>query len=100
MGPPSAALPTAYARSGSRVNAVNPTHTATGRMTEGLEAQARQDGITVEEARRGAASGMPLQRLATPEEVADVVVYLSSARASYVSGSIVNVDGASAPAVV
>lgn len=95
-----AGLASAYARSGIRVNAVNPTLTATGRMTEGLEAQARQDGITVEEARRRAASGMPLQRLATPEEVADVVVYLSSARASYVSGSIVNVDGASAPAVV
>jgi NAD(P)-dependent dehydrogenase (short-subunit alcohol dehydrogenase family) len=43
---------------------------------------------------------MPLKRIATPEEVADVVVYLSSARASYVSGAIVNVDGASSPAVV
>ena len=65
-----------------------------------LEAQARQDGIGVEEARQRAASKMPLQRIATPQEVADVVVYLSSARASYVSGSILNVDGASSPAVV
>lgn len=95
-----AGLASAYAPSGVRVNAVNPTLTATERMNEGLEAQARQDGISVEEARRRAASKLPLQRIATPEEVADVVVYLSSARASYVSGAIVNVDGASSPSVV
>lgn len=95
-----AGLASAYARSGVRVNAVNPTLTATERMKSGIEAEARQDGISVEEAERRAASRMPLQRIATPEEVADVVAYLSSARASYVSGAIVNVDGASSPAVV
>ena len=95
-----AGLAAAYAPSGVRVNAVNPTLTATERMNEGLAAQARQDGISMEEALRRSAAGMPLGRIATPEEVADVVVYLSSARASYVSGSILNIDGASAPAVV
>jgi NAD(P)-dependent dehydrogenase (short-subunit alcohol dehydrogenase family) len=95
-----AGLASAYASSGVRVNAVNPTLTATERMNEGLEAQARQDGISVEEARQRASSKLPLQRIATPEEVANVVVFLSSARASYVSGAIVNVDGASSPSVV
>lgn len=95
-----AGLANAYAPSGVRINAVNPTLTATERMNEGLAAQARQEGISVEEARQRSAARMPLQRIATPEEVADVVVFLSSARASYVSGAIVNIDGASAPAVV
>ena len=95
-----AGLASAYARYGVRVNAVNPTLTATERMKSGMEADARQEGISVEEAGRRAAARMPLQRIATPEEVADVVVYLSSARASYVSGAIVNIDGASLPAVV
>lgn len=95
-----AGLASAYASSGVRVNAVNPTLTATERMNGGLEAQARQEGISVEEARRRTELTMPLQRIATPQEVADVVVYLSSARASYVSGAIVNVDGASSPSVV
>lgn len=95
-----AGLAAAYAPSGIRVNAVNPTVTATERMNEGLAAQARQDGISVEEALRRAAARMPLGRIATPEEVADVVVFLSSARASYVSGAILNIDGASSPSVV
>ena len=95
-----AGLANAYAERGVRVNAVNPTLTATERMNEGLAAQARQEGISVEEALRRSAAKMPLQRIAQPEEVADVVVFLSSRRASYVSGAIVNVDGASSPAVV
>jgi NAD(P)-dependent dehydrogenase (short-subunit alcohol dehydrogenase family) len=95
-----AGLASAYAGKGVRVNAVNPTLTTTERMNEGLAAQARQEGISVEEALRRSAARMPFQRFATPEEVADVVVYLSSRRASYVSGAIVNVDGASSAAVV
>jgi NAD(P)-dependent dehydrogenase (short-subunit alcohol dehydrogenase family) len=35
----------------------------------------------------------PLGRLARTEEIADTVVYLASARASYISGAIVTVDG-------
>ena len=38
-------------------------------------------------------SRIPLQRIASPEEVADVVVFLTSARASYMTGSVVNVSG-------
>lgn len=95
-----AGLAAAYAPSGVRVNAVNPTLTATERMNEGLAAQTRQDGITAEEALQRAAARMPLGRIATAEEVADVVVFLGSARASYVSGAILNVDGASSPSVV
>jgi NAD(P)-dependent dehydrogenase (short-subunit alcohol dehydrogenase family) len=49
---------------------------------------------------RDASSALPLRRIATAEEVADAVVYLSSARASYISGAILNVDGASEVAVV
>jgi NAD(P)-dependent dehydrogenase (short-subunit alcohol dehydrogenase family) len=36
---------------------------------------------------------LPLQRAATAEEVGDLVVYLASARASYVSGTVVTIDG-------
>lgn len=95
-----AGLAVAYAPFGIRVNGVNPSLTVTERLKEGLAAEARQQGISEEEALRQAASGLPLRRLATAGEIADAVVYLSSARASYISGAILNVDGAGAAAIV
>lgn len=56
---------------GVRVNAVNPGGTVTGRLTEGLKAAARLDGITEEEALARATRDVPLGRLAQPREVAD-----------------------------
>ncbi|WP_226798030.1 SDR family oxidoreductase [Cupriavidus necator] len=41
-----------------------------------------------------------LGRLVTPEEVADAVLFLSSPRASYISGSILSIDGATTPMMV
>ena len=95
-----AGLATAYAPQGIRINAVNPSLTVTERLQEGLVAEARLRGVSEEEALRQASASLPLRRFATAEEVADVVVYLSSARASYVSGAIVNVDGAASAAIV
>lgn len=95
-----AGLALAYAPQGIRVNAVNPSLTVTERLTEGLAAEARQRGISEEQALREAAASTPMRRLATAEEIADTVVYLSSPRASYVSGAIINVDGAASVAVV
>ncbi|WP_325344746.1 SDR family oxidoreductase [Xylophilus sp.] len=95
-----AGLAAAYGPSGIRVNAVNPSATITDRLVGGMRADARQRGVSEEQALREAAAQVPLGRLATAEEIADTVVYLSSPRASYVSGAILNVDGASSPAVV
>ena len=43
---------------------------------------------------------VPLGRLARPEEVADVVLFLASGRASYVAGVVLTMDGAATPMVV
>lgn len=96
----SAGLANAFAGKGVRVNAVNPGMTATERMQEGLEAEARQTGKPVDELLQAKRRAMPLGRIATPEEIADVVVFLASKRAAYVSGAIVSLDGAATPAVV
>jgi len=96
----SAGLAQAHAPSGVRINAVNPGATLTERLQQGLEAEAAQAGISVEEALARAVQRAPLGRLARPEEIADVVVFLASDRASYVTGAIVAMDGASVPTVL
>ncbi|MDR0440211.1 MAG: SDR family oxidoreductase [Candidatus Accumulibacter sp.] len=95
-----AGLAAAYGPRGVRVNAVNPGQTLTQRLQEGLLAEARMNGCTPEEALARACSELPLGRIATPEEIADAVVFLCSARASYVSGAILAMDGALTPTVV
>lgn len=96
----SAGLAQVFAAQGVRVNAVNPGITATGRMQEGLEAEARLSGKPVAELLAQRERAMPMGRICTPQEVADVVVFLASARASYVSGAVLSLDGAATPMVV
>ncbi len=96
----SAGLAAAYGPQGVRVNAVNPGATVTERLQSGLEVSARQAGITKEQALERAVRDVPLGRLAQPGEVADAVLFLASARASYVTGVVLTMDGASRPMVV
>ena len=95
-----AGLAAAWGPKGVRVNAVNPALTLTDRLAEGLAADARLRGVTPEEALRQATTRAPLGRLASPEDIANAVVFLASPRAGYISGAIVSMDGAAVPLVV
>lgn len=96
----SAGLANAYGRQGIRVNAVNPGLVATGRMQEGLAAQARASGETIEAVMARQRANLPLGRICEPDEVARVVLFLASPTSSYVSGAVLTVDGALTPIVV
>ena len=96
----SAGLAAAYAGKGVRVSAFNPGLTLTERPQEGIEAEARQQGISIDEAMTRAKATRPLGRIAEPREIADAVVYLASNRASYITGALVSKVGAVTPMVV
>ncbi len=96
----SAGLAAAYGPKGIRVNAINPGTTRTERMQAGLEVEARAHNISQAEAMTKASSGLPLGRVAEPEEIANAVLFLCSPKASYISGAILAMDGAVTPMVV
>ncbi|MHB8493876.1 MAG: SDR family oxidoreductase [Casimicrobiaceae bacterium] len=92
-------LAAAYGPNGVRVNAINPGGTMTGRVQEGLQAEARMSGLGEEEILARQEARIPLRRLGTPEEVAQVALFLASAQASYVTGAIVPMDGGAASVI-
>ncbi len=96
----SAGLAAAYGRQGVRVNAVNPGPTLTDRLKQGLEADAKLNHITPDEALDRTTQRLALGRLAEPKEIANAVLFLASDQASYVTGVILSMDGASTPMVV
>ena len=95
-----AGLANAYASQGIRVNAINPGLTRTDRLTEGMAADARLQGIETEEAMKRAVAKIPMGRMAEPEEIARVVLFLSSDAASYVTGVNMSMDGSTTPMLV
>ena len=68
------------------------TH-STERLQEALRLDAQKQGITEADALRRNEERVPLGRLAKPEEVAAVVLFLASEQASYVTGAIIPMDG-------
>jgi NAD(P)-dependent dehydrogenase (short-subunit alcohol dehydrogenase family) len=89
----------AWASRGVRVNAINPGLTRTSRVEEGLAAEARATGRSPDELLERAVARIPMGRIAEPHEIADVALFLASARASYVSGAIVPMDGCTASVI-
>ncbi len=75
------------------VNNVAPGMTLTRRLYELAVIEAKEKGKSHEEVLVEMAKRVPLNRLARPEEIASVVVFLASKQASYVTGTTIQVDG-------
>jgi 3-oxoacyl-[acyl-carrier protein] reductase len=82
-----------YGPSNVLVNNVCPGYTATARLIQLEETLARKQGVTPKEIEDRWASATPLQRVGQPEEFANLVVFLASERASYITGTSIAVDG-------
>ena len=87
-----------YAREGIRCNAVTPGPTETDAWL-GQGGLAEQQGDR-DEVLAKVGAGRPLGRLARPEEIASVIVFLCSERASYVTGSAWSADGGTVPIIL
>jgi NAD(P)-dependent dehydrogenase (short-subunit alcohol dehydrogenase family) len=84
----------AYAGQGVRVNVINPGTTRTNRVDEGLEAAVRASGRPKDELLAEMVQEIPMGRFGEPAEVAAMAVFLASPAASYVTASIITMDGA------
>lgn len=82
-----------YGRYGVLVNNVCPGFTATSRLVELGRTMAEREQVSPREIEDSWARQTALGRLGQPQELADLVVFLASERAGYITGSSIAVDG-------
>jgi 3-oxoacyl-[acyl-carrier protein] reductase len=75
------------------VNVVCPGPTATQRMKDIIATQAEQKGLPEDEVAQAWTKQIPLGRLGEPAELASVVAFLASDKASFITGAVIAVDG-------
>jgi 3-oxoacyl-[acyl-carrier protein] reductase len=86
-------LATEYAKDNILINVVCPGPNLTDRMKELIKSQTKITGKSEEEILSTWVSEIPLGRLGKPEELANLVVFLCSKKASYITGTTIQVDG-------
>jgi len=82
-----------YGKDNILINNVCPGYTLTARLDQLSGKLAKAEGVDSNEIQKRWAKQVPLRRVGRPEEFADVVVFLASERASYVTGVSVSIDG-------
>jgi len=75
------------------VNNVAPGYTLTGRLYELAVNKAKETGESHEHILANMSAEVPLKRLARPDEIGSLIVYLSSEQASFITGTTILIDG-------
>lgn len=81
------------------VNNVAPGYTLTNRLYELAVNRAKLSGKSHEEILADMAKDVPMNRLGSPEEIAAMIIFLASNKASYITGTTIQVDGGSTKAI-
>lgn len=82
-----------YGKDDILVNVVCPGPTLTDRMKELISKTSQETGKSEKEITKSWIDPIPLGRLGKPEELANLVVFLASEKASYITGTVIQVDG-------
>jgi NAD(P)-dependent dehydrogenase (short-subunit alcohol dehydrogenase family) len=80
---------------GVQVNAVNPGPVRTDRQMIGLEAQAKKDGVTVDDIIARMVKAQKITRMGEPEDIAGLVAFVVSKRGSLFQGALIDMEGGS-----
>ncbi|PLC65765.1 short-chain dehydrogenase [Thermoproteus sp. CP80] len=81
------------AQYGILVNGILQGYVETERVLEVARDRASREGKPLEDVLKAMAGEIPLGRMAKPEEVGELVAFLASERASYITGSLIGIDG-------
>ena len=90
------ALSDEVGKDGITVNTVCPGSTRTNRITTLFSVTAKETGQTLKEIEKISAQSIPMRRIGEPQELAALIAFLASERASYMTGLAIQVDGGSA----
>ena len=90
------ALSDEVGKDGITVNTVCPGSTRTNRITSLFSATAKETGKTIEEIEEISSKNIPIGRIGEPQELAALIAFLASEKASYMTGLAIQVDGGSA----
>ena len=93
------ALSKRAAADGIRMNVLCPGHIVTDRLEARIKVRAKDQGISFEDAREEMRIAQHIDRYGTPEEIAHTVAFLVSDKASYIQGTVINVDGGATPGI-
>lgn len=88
------------ARHNVTVNCVHPGYTATERVTQIFEREARDAGVGVDDIVARRTADIPLGKLVRPEDIAAAALFFCSPMAGMVTGQCIAVDGGSGEAVI